>query len=180
MITQNQFTKIVSSTSRGVAIYPYFVAACKEFEINTSKRVAMFLAQLLHETARFRYMEEIASGAAYEPSVNPKLASRLGNTKEGDGKRYKGRGAIQLTGRSNYRQAGKFLGVDLEANPELAATTPYAFRIAGWYWKTRNLNELADVGDFREVTKKINGGYNGLDDRIRHWQQCKEALNVSP
>jgi putative chitinase len=123
-------------------------------------------------------MEEIASGAAYEPSANPKLAKKLGNVKEGDGKRYKGRGAIQLTGRANYKEAGAALGLPLEDQPELAAQPETGLRVAGWYWKTRGLNELADVGDFEGITRRVNGGLNGLADRHKHWARCKKVLGI--
>jgi Chitinase class I len=102
----------------------------------------------------------------------------LGNTQPGYGPHYHGRGPIQLTGRANYRAAGRDLGLPLEQNPEKAADPDVAFRIAGWYWTTRNLNRFADEGDagLREVTRLINGGYNGLDDRERRYFNCKRVL----
>ena len=129
--------------------------AMKEFEINTPKRQAAFLAQIAHESGELKYMEEIASGEAYEGRAS------LGNTQPGDGKRYKGRGPIQLTGRSNYRKAGAALKLDLEGKPELAAQPDVGCRVAGWFWKTHGLNDLADKGEFRQITRRINGGYNG-------------------
>nr|WP_286202492.1 glycoside hydrolase family 19 protein [Comamonas sp. JC664] len=140
-----------------------------EANITTPKRKAAFLAQLAHESGQLRYMEEIASGAAYEGRRD------LGNTQPGDGVRYKGRGPIQLTGRANYRAAGRALGIDLEGNPQRAKDPDVAFRIAGWYWSSRNLNTYADAGNFREVTRRINGGYNGLADREMYYRR---ALNV--
>src|SRR5215467_14480028 len=119
-------------------------------------------------------MEEIASGAAYEGRRD------LGNTQPGDGKRYKGRGPIQLTGRANYRRAGKALGLDLEKDPAKAADPAVGFRVAGWFWKTHGLNELADKGDFREITRRINGGYNGLASRQAFYKKAKEVLGVKP
>lgn len=127
--------------------------------MGNSKRLAHFLAQLSHESGGFRYMEEIASGAAYEGRED------LGNTQPGDGKRYKGRGPIQLTGRANYRRYGRRLGIDLERNPELAAIPSIGLRTALEYWNVNNLNELADRDDIRGITRKINGGFNGLSDR---------------
>jgi glycosyl hydrolase family 19 (putative chitinase) len=105
----------------------------------------------------------------------------LGNTQPGDGPRYHGRGPIQLTGRANYRSAGRDLGLDLERNPEKAADPDVAFRIAGWYWTTRNLNKFADLGDagVDDVTRLINGGYNGLDDRRKRYFTCKRVLPES-
>jgi putative chitinase len=146
--------------------------AMTEFEITTPKRQAAFLAQIAHESGELKYMEEIASGEAYEGRKS------LGNTEPGDGKRYKGRGPIQLTGRSNYRRAGAALKLELEAKPELAAQPDAGCRIAGWFWKTHGLNELADQGDFREITKRINGGFNGLARREAFYKRAKEVLGV--
>lgn len=127
--------------------------------ITTRRRAAFFLAQLLHESAGLLYREEIASGEQYEGRAD------LGNTRKGDGRRFKGRGWIQLTGRNNYRAAGKALGLPLEANPELAAREDVAWRVAVWFWTSRGLNAVADRGAFVAVTKAINGGTNGLADR---------------
>jgi sialidase-1 len=133
--------------------------AMSKGEIDTPLRRAAFLAQLAHESGELRYMEEIASGEAYEGRKD------LGNTEPGDGKRYKGRGPIQLTGRFNYRKAGEALGLDLEGKPELAASPEVGCLVAGWFWQTRRLNALADDGAFREITRRINGGFRGLDQR---------------
>jgi len=146
--------------------------AMVEAEINTPLRVAAFLAQLAHESGEFRYMEELASGEAYEGRKD------LGNTQKGDGKRYKGRGPIQLTGRSNYRLAGAALHLDLEGLPELAATPAVGFRVAGWYWTTHGCNALADAGNFLGITKKINGGTNGLSDREKYYKVAKTVLGI--
>jgi predicted chitinase len=126
-------------------------AAMDWAEINTVTRAAAFLAQLAHESGELRWMEELADGSAYEGRKD------LGNDYPGDGKRYKGRGPIQLTGRRNYRLAGRALGVDLEANPARAAEPDVAFLVAAWYWMSRNLNLVADSLDFRAVTKAVNG-----------------------
>ena len=142
----------------------------EEAAINTPARQAAFLAQLAHESLGLTAFEEFASGAAYEWRTD------LGNTHAGDGRRYKGRGPIQLTGRANYRAAGKALGLDLEGNPELAATPEIGFRVATWYWSSRNLNQLADVGDFDAITYRINGGYNGHHDRRHYWSRAKDVL----
>jgi predicted chitinase len=135
-------------------------SAMLEFSITSQLRAQMFLAQVLHESGGLRFFEEIASGAAYEGRC-----ADLGNCQHGDGRRYKGRGPIQLTGRANYRWAGGILGLELEQHPELAAQHAIGWRIAGLYWKSRGLNELADRGDFLAVTKRINGGTRGLASR---------------
>src|SRR4051794_733442 len=147
-------------------------AAMKEFEINTPKRQAAFLAQLAHESGELKYMEEIASGEAYEGRKS------LGNTEPGDGKRYKGRGPIQLTGRNNYRRAGAALKLDLEGKPELAAQPDVGCRVAGWFWKAHGLNELADNGDLVQITKRVNGGTHGLERREAFYKRAKDVLGV--
>lgn len=124
-------------------------------------RLAHFLAQLIHESGSFRYMEEIASGQAYEGR------SDLGNTQPGDGKRYKGRGPIQITGRANYRRYGARIGIDIERHPEIAAFPSIGLHLALEYWKANGLNTLADADNVLGITKLINGGTNGLEDRKR-------------
>ncbi|WP_239469744.1 glycoside hydrolase family 19 protein [Archangium violaceum] len=148
------------------------LAAMDEGGITTPARQAAFLAQLAHESGELRYMEELASGEAYEGRKD------LGNTQTGDGRRYKGRGPIQLTGRSNYRAAGDALGLPLEQQPELAAQPDVGFRVAAWFWRSRELSALADAGNFREVTRRINGGYNGLDQREAYWSRARQVLGA--
>lgn len=118
---------------------PFLNQYMSEFGINNTDRVAAFLAQIGHESAELRYAEEIASGAAYEGRKD------LGNTFAGDGKRFKGRGLIQITGRSNYAQISKAFGVDFINNPQLLATPEYAVKSACWWWYNRKLNEKADL-----------------------------------
>ncbi|MEQ1624980.1 MAG: glycoside hydrolase family 19 protein, partial [Sediminibacterium sp.] len=100
----------------------------------------------------------------------------LGNTESGDGKRFKGRGAIQLTGRANYKKYGQLLGLDLENNPKLAESAEHGFRIAAAFWKTHGLNELADSGLFKSITKRINGGTNGLAERTEFYERALEYM----
>lgn len=147
-------------------------ALANEFEINSDLRIVHFLAQAAHESDGFRAVTEYASGAAYEGRRD------LGNIKRGDGVRFKGRCPFQLTGRANYKAAGDALSVDLIGQPEAAAQFPLAARIAAWYWDTRNLNALADRDDLRGVTRKINGGYNGLDSRRAYLARAKRALSA--
>lgn len=136
----------------------------------TALRFAHFFAQLGHESGGFRYMEEIASGQAYEGRAS------LGNTQPGDGKRYKGRGPIQLTGRANYREYGRRLGVDLENHPEIAAIPSFGMLTACTYWDVHGLNALADGDDVTAITRKINGGVNGLEDRKARLVAVKALL----
>lgn len=144
----------------------------EEFNINTPKRVAAFLAQIIHESGSFRYSEEIATGKAYEGRKD------LGNIKPGDGQRFKGRGLIQITGRNNYEAFSKFSNVDFVNFPVKITQAMHSARAAGWFWETRGLNQLADIEDFKKITQKINGGLNGYPDRIKHWQRCKAILNA--
>jgi len=161
------------ASSKANAYISHINAAMSWGQITTCARKSAFLAQLAHESGQLRYMEEIASGAAYEGRRD------LGNIYPGDGKRYKGRGPIQLTGRANYRAAGKALGVDLEGNPTLAATPKWGFKIAAYYWKSRSLNQYADQNSqagFDQITRRINGGYNGKADRDQFWRRAKSVL----
>jgi putative chitinase len=141
-----------------------------EAGITTPQREAAFLAQLAHESVELRYFQEIASGQAYEGRTD------LGNTQPGDGRRFKGRGPIQVTGRSNYQRAGAALGLDLENHPELAATPAVGFRVATWFWTSRNLNARADAGDFDGITRSINGGLNGKPSRDHYCSVARQAL----
>jgi putative chitinase len=140
--------------------------------ITTPPRVAAFLAQILHESGSFQFLRELASGAAYEGRKD------LGNTQPGDGVRYKGRGFIQLTGRANFRSAGSGLGIDLENNPDLAEQPDIAARLAVWFWNKKNLNVRADVGDFVGITRAINGGTRGLQERTRLYESAKQVLSA--
>lgn len=140
------------------------------YELNTALRVNHFIAQAAHETAGFDTLTEYASGAAYEGRKD------LGNNQKGDGIRYKGRGIFQLTGRANYRQVGHNLGLDLENNPELAATIEVSVRTALEYWKIKNLNHWADLDDIKDITLRINGGYNGLPSRVAYYNKTKSVM----
>lgn len=138
--------------------------------IETRLRIAHFVAQLGHESAGFRTTEEFASGAAYEGRQD------LGNTQPGDGRRYKGRGLIQLTGRANYASYGEALGVDLVSEPDRAAEPVLSLSIACTYWTRRRINRHADRDDLIRVTRAINGGTNGLDDRRNYLSRARTAL----
>lgn len=166
---------------------PFITDTCTTYHIDSPVRQLCFLAQLGHESMGLFYTEELASGQAYENRIN------LGNTQAGDGVRFKGRGLIQITGRSNYKALSSALGADFVTNPSLlggkninkcsAEQLKYAALSAGWFWNSRNLNALADTIDldnvidngnnlvqFKSITKKINGGFNGLADRIARYK----------
>jgi putative chitinase len=173
-------------------------AAFRRFIINTPERQAAFIGQCSHESGGFKTLQEnlnysakglhatwpsrFASEADAQPFhrnpekiANKVYSGRMGNTDEGDGWKYRGRGLIQLTGKDNYRLASDALGVDFVANPDLVLAPEYAALTAAWYWNKRGLNKEADVKDFTGMTKKINGGVIGLADRVAH---INTALNV--
>jgi len=155
------------------AIAPVLQKTLERYEISTPLRVAHFLAQCAHESDGFCTTEEYASGRAYEGRAD------LGNTQEGDGVRYKGRGLFQLTGRANYKASGPKVGIpDLVDHPERAAEPAVSLLIACEYWKDRRggLNKFADRDDIITITKAINGGLNGLDDRRRYLAKAKQAM----
>jgi putative chitinase len=163
LLSINQLTKIYqfAPLKRLKKFLPHIRATLERFEINTPQRIRMFLAQIGHESGELRFVREIATGEAYEGRED------LGNTQDGDGVRYKGRGLIQITGRRNYEQCAEYFGLPLLENPELLESPELATLAAGWFWYRNNLNSLADSGDFIKVTKRINGGTNGLKDRQR-------------
>lgn len=171
-----------------------------KYHIDTKLRIAAFLAQCAHESAEFtalaenlnysaarllqvfpkRVKADVAQRIAGRPEAigNYLYANRNGNGPEasGDGYRYRGRGAIQLTGRANYEKAGKAIGLDLIVHPEIVETLPGAIETACAYWIENKLNIYADQADMATLTKKINGGLNGLDDRKRYYERAMAVL----
>ena len=185
MLTAAQLKSIMPrlTEQRNGELLPFLTNAMAEFAIEAPARAAAFLAQLAHESGQFRFMEEIwqptDAQRRYEPVT--KLSKNLGNTEAGDGKRFKGRGPIQLTGRANYKRFGDLLGVDLIADPPRAANPNVAFRVAGLFWSKKGLNELADLTTddaFKEITRRINGGFNGLADRQAFYAVARRVLGV--
>ena len=141
-----------------------------EYEINNLYRKSAFLATIIHESGSFNYTKEIASGMAYEGRKN------LGNIYSGDGVRYKGRGLIQITGRTNYQLVSDAFGVDFIANPELLEQPEWATAVSAFWWQNAGLNEIADTKDFRRVTRRVNGGYNGMSDRQKWYDRALKVL----
>jgi putative chitinase len=140
------------------------------YGITSQARLLAFVAQTAHESDGFKTREEYASGAGYEGRKD------LGNIRAGDGRRYKGRGYIQLTGRDNYQAFTRDTGINIVDNPALVTqTAELSMLVSLWYWKKKNLNTWADNGDFKELTRRINGGYNGLQARINYWERLKKA-----
>jgi len=185
MLTDEQLHAIMPGLPRAKrdTYLPFLERALSEFAIDSAARRAAFLAQLAHESGQLRFMEELwgptSSQQRYEPPTT--LATRLGNTEPGDGKRFKGRGPIQITGRANYRRYGDLLHIDLVSNPAMAALPDLAFRIAGLFWMKNGLNELADQASaaaFKQITRRINGGFNGLSERERFYAVARTTLGV--
>ena len=165
----------LSKTGRLALFVEPLSEAMREFEITTPARESAFIAQVAHESGGFRYVRELASGEEYDIGEKAKA---LGNTPEddGDGERYKGRGLIQISGVYNYRACGDALGADFLSRPDLLEEPIYACRSAGWFWKKRGCNELADAGDFYRISKRINGGLNGIKDRIAYHERAKTVI----
>ena len=185
MISAQQLHKIMPSATP--ARIANFIGplndTMNEFAITTPARQAAFLAQLAHESGSLRYVQEIASGAAYDNRADlgnnrPEaiaLAKAAGTT---PGKYYKGRGLIQITGYTNYLACSRALCCDdsLVSNPAALERADLACRSAGWYWDSRRLNAFADAGQFETITRKINGGLNGQADRLAHYQRALSVL----
>lgn len=148
--------------------------AMKAYQIDTPLRMCAFLAQVGHESGRGIYLREMWGPTAAQKRYEGRLD--LGNTEPGDGFRYRGRGLIQITGRANYRDCGKALGIDLEESPELLEQPYMAAMSAGWFWSAKGCNELADKEDFRGLTRRINGGLNGYDERLELYRQAKGVI----
>lgn len=151
--------------------------AMAEFRIDGPLRQAMFLAQVAHESGSLRYTRELADGRAYDITVNPAKAQELGNNAAGDGPKYRGRGLLQVTGKTNTTHCLAALGRRLD-DLDYLETPMGASRSAGWFWFTHGLNEVADKELFWTVSKIINGGTNGLDDRIINYVRCRKALGL--
>lgn len=175
LLTLDLLRAVCPATKVGLleAALPGLVAAAERYGITTPARIAAWVAQLAHESDGFRALEEYASGEAYEGRRD------LGNIEPGDGRRYRGRSWVMLTGRSNYRAAGLALVLPLEERPELATTPEVAALIAGWYWQSRWLNALADAGRFDAITRRINGGLRGKASRDAYHARARRALGLT-
>jgi putative chitinase len=174
-----------------------------DYEINTPQRIAAFIAQCAHESGNFvfltenlnykaesltkifgKYFKDMATAKAYEKKPekidNRIYANRMGNGDEasGDGWRYRGRGLIQLTGKTNYTWFAASLEISAEEAAEYTQTFEGAAQSACWFWETNKLNKEADAGDIKTMTRKINGGFIGLDDRIKHYNHALHVLGV--
>lgn len=176
LVTYEQLFRVMPNGGelRLLSCLPHLNAAMREAGIDTPNRKAFFLAQLAHESGELRWFEEFGDGKAYDPPSS--VSFKLGNVNIGDGPRFKGRGPIQLTGRKNYTEASKALGVDFVSQPNLVATVEYGFRTAAWFWETNGLNAVADRNDFERCTVIINGALSGLEDRVKYLTRAREVL----
>lgn len=173
MIVTKEHIKTIcpTATEKNILKYLDFINKyAEQYEINKNKnRMSAFLSNILHESGSLHYNKEIASGSAYEGRKD------LGNTQAGDGVKFKGRGLIQLTGRANYTNFAKFSGIDCVNKPELIETPEMSVLTAVWFWDRNGLNSIADSGDFKKVCKRVNGGFNGFEERQKYYNI---ALNL--
>ena len=174
-ITAQQLLKILPSAGQSAGVFvPALNTAMNHYQIIGTKRTAAFIAQIGHESGQLKYMREIwgptAAQAGYEGRAD------LGNTQSGDGSTFRGRGLIQITGRSNYKTCGEALGLDLINQPELLEKPQHACMSAAWFWASRGLNTLADTGQFDIITRRINGGQNGAADRQALYAKALKVL----
>ena len=202
-LTASQLKQMVPGITHADHWIEAFDQLLPDYEINTPKRVAAFIAQCAHESGNFRFLKEnlnykaeslmktfpkyfsdrdTANAYAKQPVkiANRVYASRMGNGDEasGDGYKYCGRGLIQLTGKTNYDWFAASLEISSTEASEYLETFEGAAQSACWFWESNNLNVEADAGDIKKMTKKINGGYIGLDDRIKHYEHALHVLGA--
>ena len=203
MITVDQLKQMVPGMPYAPQWHNALIQLFPDYGINTPKRIASFIAQCAHESGNFRWLSEnlnykaeslmkvfpkyfhtreLAQAYAKNPEkiANRVYASRMGNGDEasGDGWRFRGRGLIQLTGKENYSWFAASLEIDLDECIEYLETFEGAAQSACWFWETNNLNVEADAGDIRKMTRKINGGFIGLDDRIKHYNHALHVMGA--
>lgn len=203
ILTKEQLSKLIPTNPYISEWYDALSILLPDYDINTPNRVAAFIAQCAHESAEFKFIREnlnyraeslmrvwprhfpnidIARQYAHKPEkiANRAYANRMGNGNEasGDGWRFCGRGLIQLTGRNNYEAFAESIETPVEEIPDYLATFEGAAQSACWFWETNNLNKWADTGDMITLTKKINGGTIGLEDRIKHYNHALHVLGI--
>ena len=198
-IAVQQLLQILPNAGQVAGVFvPVLNTAMSRYQIIGLKRVAAFIAQVGHESSQLMHLLEslsysadalrktwpsrfdmdLASATARKPEqiANIAYGNRMGNSTPGDGWKYRGRGLIQITGKSNYRACGEALGLDLIAQPELLEKPQHACMSAAWFWATNGLNTLADAGKFEAITQRINGGQNGAADRQALYARALKVL----
>lgn len=204
--TKEHLAKIISADADDW--YDALCELLPKYGITTERRVAHFLSQCAHESGGFKRLEENLNYSAKalravfgryfgdapkadadEYARNPEMIAnrvyndtyrkyKMGNTEEGDGWRFRGRGLKQLTGRDNYTRFGKSVGMTAEEAAEYVATPAGAIESACWFWDANNLNDIADTDDVKRMTKKINGGTIGLEDRMKRYGHAMDVLGI--
>jgi len=182
---------------------PWLQKTFEKYSIDNVNRQAAFVGQCMHESANFKVLQEnlnysanglksvwgsrfptdeIANKYARNPDMiaNKVYANRMGNGDEesGEGWKYRGRGLIQCTGKDLYKTLSDALNIDLISDPDMLQEMPFAAMSAGWFWNKKSLNDLADKKDYKEMTRRVNGGFNGLDDRIAKINKALEVLTA--
>jgi putative chitinase len=206
ILSRDQLAELIKGNPYVDNWYHAMELCLPDYDINTPQRVAAFVAQCAHESAGFKFLKEnlnyraaslrkvfpkyfpnddIANQYANRPNkaeaiANRVYANRMGNGPEesGDGFRYCGRGLIQLTGKHNYEAFAMSIETPVEDIPEYLQTFEGAVQSACWFWETNGLNRWADAGDIKELTRRINGGYIGLDDRIKHYNHALHVMGI--
>lgn len=178
-MTAEQLIQLGASDDNAHKYITHLNKAMGKYAINTPLRMAHFLAQLFHESGCLHYSEEIADGKAYEGRED------LGNKLPGDGKRFKGRGLIQITGRLAYVNYGMHLGINIQDTPELVGSPSYATDSAAWFWSIfkkdkagKSLNDMADEDLFLRITYFVNGGFNGIEDRLKNLKRAYALFSI--
>jgi len=200
--TREQLSSVIGNNPNLDSWYEALSSILPTYEIDSPQRVSAFIAQCTHESGGFKRLKENLNYKAeslarvfpkYFPSLDiakqyahdqEKIANRVyggrmgnGDESSGDGFRYCGRGLIQLTGRNNYTKFAESIGMAVEEVPSLLETFEGAVKSACWFWKTNNLNQYADAGDILTMTKRINGGTIGLEDRVKHYNHALEVFS---
>ncbi|CRM87301.1 putative chitinase [Pseudomonas sp. 22 E 5] len=174
-INEQQLLQILPNAGRQAGVFvPALNAAMNRYGIVGTARAAAFIAQVGHESGQLRYVREIWGPTAQQLGYEGR--ADLGNTVKGDGSKYRGRGLIQITGRANYEACGEALGLDVINQPDQLEQPQYAAMSAAWFWSTKGLNTLADQGEFVKITRRINGGLTGQDDRQALYDKALQVL----
>jgi putative chitinase len=203
ILSKEQLSKLIPGNPYVDHWYDALSQALPDYDINTPQRIASFLAQCAHESGEFKFLKEnlnykaeslmrvwpryfpnmeVANQYAHkqEAIANRAYANRMGNGPEesGDGSKFCGRGLIQLTGRANYQAFADSIETSIDDVPEYLATFEGAVQSACWFWESNNLNQFADSGDILTMTKRINGGTLGLEDRVKHYNKALQVLGA--